>query len=89
MLSFPPSKDGISQPGCWYQEVSTNETPPSACRNWPMNKSNTALKMMSQSIPQQEKADWHMVKRGTLIFFFPIQPCIFKVLRLQMLNLYF
>lgn len=44
---------------------------------------------MSQSIPQQEKADWHMVKRGTLIFFFPIRPCIFKVLRLQTLNLYF
>lgn len=59
MLSFPPSKERVSWLGCWYQEVSSNETPPQACRIWPINKSNPALKMVSQFITQQEKADWH------------------------------
>lgn len=86
MLHFPPSKGGISQLDCWYQEVSTNKNPPQACRKQLVNKSKTALKLLSHSIPGQEEAGWHVVKRETLMGFFSSQPSNSQVLRCQTFN---
>lgn len=78
MLRFPPSKCGISQPGSSDQEFSAAETPPQACRICFINKNNTALNLMSQSIPRQAKAGSlvHSEKRDMVIFFPASHVCL-------------